>query len=128
MWSPQGPAHRWLGQKGLLAPGITPNPPSPVLHVLPHGGARRPPPPLVPWPPTPEALGGVGPLCASSPSLESVRLEGEVNALIGGQLSVSYLERCVSWGKDLQGSCENCSTWGQLPVAWSRAQDAPHGS
>lgn len=44
-------------------------------------------------------------------SLESVRLEGEVNALIRGQLSVGYPGGCVcSGGTDLQGS------WEQLHV------------
>lgn len=125
---PQGPAHRWLGQKGASSPWHhPPNPPSPVLHVRPPPGSQETTTPIGSLAPNPlrhweELVHSVLPV-----SLESVRLEGEVNALICGQLSVSYLEGVCPGGKDLQGSCEllHVGPAPQLPGPGPR--DAPMG-
>lgn len=100
-------------RRGLLAPGIPR--PSPVQHVRPPPGSQETTTPIGSLAPNPlrhweELVHSVLPV-----SLESVRLEGEVNALIGGQLSVSYLEGvCVPEARTCRAAA-NCSTWGQLP-------------
>lgn len=77
----------------------------------PAQGSQEPTTPC--WSPGPKPLRHWEELVPSvlPASLESVRLEGEVNALIHGQLSVGYLGGCVCpGGTDLQGS------WEQLHV------------
>lgn len=101
-------------RRGLLSLP-SPHPPSPVMHVRPAPGSQEPTTPVGSLAPNPlrhweELVHSVLPV-----SLETVRLEGEVNALIGGQLSVGYLEGvCVPEART-HGAATNGSTWGQLP-------------
>ena len=110
IWSPR-PSSQVAGAEGGFSPLPSPHLPSPVMHVHPVRGSQEPTTPC--WFPGPQPLRHWEELVPSvlPASLESVRLEGEVNALIRGQLSVGYPGGCVySGGTDLQGS------WEQLHV------------
>lgn len=114
MWSPR-PSSQVAGTEGVFSPCHPPHPPSPVMHVRPAPGSQEPTTPVGSLAPNPlrhweELVHSVLPV-----SLETVRLEGEVNALIGGQLSVGYLEGvCVPEART-HGAATNGSTCGQLP-------------